>query len=517
MSVSAPYQIAASRYTASRINADLAAAGHVTLPPGVITVYEPIILTSGRKLIGSGPETVIVAAGDFPAIKAGDDILERCESSVIARLTVRHSNTLGSPSSSQSMSHGVWLWGQDLLVEDVEIFDCFNGVYLDTKTDTPSRRVRLVRVRASHSNPIVNSAQYGLQVNTVTGIEVVDCDWRDAWLDGIKLRRNCKDVRIVRGASSENGVSLGQGASGDGIDGFAGAEDVLIDGTVFEDNGGNGIVFKTVGDSSALGVDFNPPWGWMRNLVMRGVTCRGNAGGGIALDAIYNSTTSRGGGVAKLADTNEDDRPRTSHVKVENCILENNALQGISINSLYTTVRGTTCRANGRQGIEVQENARDVLIEDCQILGCSTESAGERPAINVQDGAARVVVRRTLMDGADHGDDVEIVDDSSYSGLTVYHRNGVEAEAGVVDLLVDSCVNRRVTSDAYASPLVSFETVATDERVRLIHEDTETTALNRYMGGVGSVYRSIAVGGTGTTLYIKESGAPGVKTGWVAK
>lgn len=514
--VAVSVQVAASYWTAERINADLEYWGALRLPAGVITVTESIVLPEGASLSGSGPSTIVVAAGDFPAIRVGTDN-ERADGCAVSDLQIRHSNTIGVPSSAQSASDGLLLRGSNVTVANVTIRDCFNGVRLYTDTDAPHEKISLVRVRSSHTNSTADTAQYGLQANTVTGLEVVDCEWRDAWLDGIKLRRNCKDVRIIRGCSSDNGVSLGQGASGDGFDGFAGSEDVLIDGTIFADNGGNGIVFKTVGDSVTLGIDFNPSWGWMRNLVMRGVTCRGNAGSGIALDAVYNSTTARGGGVAKLADTDEDDRPRTAHVKIADCILEENALQGISVNSLYTSIRGTTCRANGRHGIEVQENARDVLIEDCQILGCSTESAGARPAINVQSGAARVVVRRTLMDGADHGDDIEIVDDDSYTGLTVYHRNGVEVEAGAVDVLVENCSNRRVTSDAYASPLVSFEASTTTERVRLIHEGTETTALNRFMGGIGSTYRSVQVGGAGTTLYVKESGAPGVKTGWEGK
>ena len=75
------------------------------------------------------------------------------------------------------------------------------------------------------------------------------------------------DVKIINGSSSRNGRSLGTSASGDGIDCLAGGDGVVIDGTRFEGNLGNGIVIKTMGK-------FNPEFGHVRDYLVTNVIAR---------------------------------------------------------------------------------------------------------------------------------------------------------------------------------------------------------------------------------------------------
>lgn len=500
---------------ASVINDRLRLFGRYTLPARTVAIDEPIEVPDDAVLQGASLLSVLRCTGDFPAIKTINADGSKASRVLLRGFRITRTNTLGAVASVQSASHGLWLWGDDLTVEDVRVDDCFNAVYLADDADDRSNRIRLSRVVARHGNSLANSSAYGLQANTVNGLEVENCSWQNAWLDGIKLRRLCRNVRIVGGDSSENGVSLGQGASGDGIDCFAGGEDVVIDSVLFADNGGNGIVIKTIGLQS--GTDFTPSWGWVRQYSITNVRCRGNAGAGITIEGVYDSTSSYS---PTTANADEDNRPRASLIDITDAVCENNDHYGIFVNGLHVNVRGGVMRANLFEGVRVGENARDVVVDGVTILGCGTEDydpSPTRPAVTIEAGAERVRCSRLRMNGKDHGDAVEIVDDSSYAALTTIHRNGVEVLAGAKDVIVEHCHNLYVSSDPYASPLVVLGTAVEADRVVLHHSGTETTALNRFFGGPGSTYRSISVGGAGTTLYVKETGAPHTKTGWSAK
>jgi hypothetical protein len=501
---------------ASLISSRLQRTGVYRLPSGrSTTIHAPIVVPDGATLEGDGATSKIVCAGNFPAVKTINSDGTKASRAVLRGFRVSRPNTMGAVAAVQSDSHGLWLWGDDLVVEDVWIENCFNAVYLHDDESDRSNRIRLSRVVARHSNSLANSSAYGLQANTVNGLEVENCSWQNAWLDGIKLRRLCRNVRIVGGDSSENGVSLGQGASGDGIDCFAGGEDVVIDSVLFADNGGNGIVIKTIGLQGAI--DFTPSWGWMRQYSIKNVRCRGNAGAGITIEGVYDSTSSYS---PTLANAGEDNRPRASMIDITDAVCENNDHYGIFVNGRNVSVKGGVMRSNLFEGIRVGENARDVTLDRVTILGCGTvdyDPSPTRPAVTIEDGAERVRCSRLAMNGKDHGDAVEIVDDSSYAALDTIHRNGVEVLAGAKDVTVEYCANQYVSSDPYASPLVVLGTAVEADRVVLHHEGTETTAASRYFGGPGSTYKSISVGGTGTTVYVKETGAPHSKSGWVAK
>lgn len=493
--------------SASAIQRAVNGAQHVYFPSGTYLVAATITVPSNRVLSGVGYASCLTANGDYPVITLANADSSIPENVSLEQLRLAHTNTVG-PAVLQGSSYGVSLWGHNILLVDLWLVDCFSAVVLATEETNYSQDIRLERVYAEHSGPSANGAAYGLQVNTVSGIAITDCVWQDAWLDGIKLRKLCTDVRISGGACIRNGRGYGYGTSGDGIDMFAGAENVSVDGTVFANNGGNGVVIKTVGNSVSLGYDFNPSWGWMRNISLSNVTCRGNIGHGIAIEGVYNSTSTYS---PTLVDADEDNRPRASNIHITDPTIEGNGLMGIFVNGLHCNVDGGTIRNCQREGLTIAENARYVDVRNTTILGCSKAAVGDYPAVTTQSGARFVRFSGLRMNGKDHGDSVEIVDDSSYAGLTTYHRNGIEVLAGAEDIEVVHCTNQYVTSDPYESPAVVFG----DNRVLVQHSlSDQSTGNSRFYGGRGSTVVSRTYGTDGTTLWLKESAASS-KSGWV--
>lgn len=463
--------------------------GYARLPAGKFYITESVEIPDGGRFEGRGFGTELRAVGDFPAIRFNGVSNASLEN---LRLT-RHRPAVAG-------ANGVSIRGNDIRVEGVWIEGAFNAVLLETNDAEPSNRVSLRQVRANHEDATAASSQYGLQANTVFGLLVDDCHWQGAWLDGIKLRRRCRDVEIRKGSSSWNGASLGNGASGDGIDCFAGGENVTIDGTVFEGNGGNGIVIKTIGT-------FNPDYGRVRQYRISNVTAKANAGAGLTIEGVYDSSSTS---TPRLANVAEDDRPRAHGISVSQCVFENNASHGIFLNGFNINVSDCLMRANGHEGVRVGENARDTVVSTSQILGCGTVAAGTKPAITIESAAARIHITKVLMDGIERGDSVDVASDADKAVLTKMHRNSIEVFGSATEIFVTDCQSSNASADSFDRPVLSFQTSG---RLLLRHSGPVANPNTRYFfGGLGSTIQSTTTG----TLWVKESGANGF-TGWVAK
>lgn len=486
------------RYTAGHITHRLRRLGYFQIPAGVVVLTEPVRVPSGALLVGVGPSSVLSASGDFPAVVFEDRGGGRVSRAAFRDASVTRTNATGSP-GPLAQSHGVVVWGDDVEVSGVTVSDCMYAV-LVKESDVPNRRVVLRRVTARHSNPRATTSAYGLLANSVEDLVVEDCSWRDAWLDGIKLRKNCSGVRILRGDSSLNGTSTTD--AGDGIDCFAGADDVEIRGTRFHGNGvggvgGNGVVVKTVGG-------FNPGWGRARGVRLFGVVCSGNLGSGVAVEGVYDSGSARS---PRLASAAEDDRPRACDVELHGVVCSGNANYGAFLNGERVRVVGGVFRANGLEGLRVAENATDVLVTGASVRGCGAASPGARPAVTVEPGATRVTIADVDMYGKASADGDEGPDE----GRATTHRNGVEVLAGATHVTVRGCSNRHVTSDPNESPLVAFGDSA-GHAVTLHASGTLTSPEGKLFGGPGSTYTTSSGG-----LFVKDTGAPNSRDGWAKK
>lgn len=100
----------------------------------------------------------------------------------------------------------------------------------------------------------------------ITGGRFVDSETDD----GIKTLRRCQQIRIV-------GVDCSRNAK-DGIDLFAGADGVEIEGCVLEGNGAQGVDIKV----DAIGY---PPeeWGVIRNILIKGTQANNNGRNGVKI------------------------------------------------------------------------------------------------------------------------------------------------------------------------------------------------------------------------------------------
>lgn len=383
------------------VKRELALHGRFMHPGGVIPLAETVDVPSGAIVSGHGPRYIFKVAGDYPAFRI---VCDDPEGITLCGFKVTRASGRAS---------GIVLYGRDLLVENVWIENCLRGIEM-AEFDAKSRNVVMRRVRVSHSAPTASTSQFGIMATHVDGLVVEDCDLADAWLDGLKLYKWCRDVRVLRGRFHHNGKAYAvNGTAGEGIDCFTGGEDVVIDGTVLDHNGGSGLIIKTSGPHA--GMNFNPEFGRQRNFTLRDIVARDNVGAGIGIEGVYDS-----GSVfsPRLDSAAEDDRPRAAQIEIISARCENNGLHGLFLNGLDIQVQGGVMRANGLEGIRIGENARDVRVADTSIIGCGTAvAAGAALPVTVELGADRIHFDRVLMDAKDGmGDAVHAYGITSFTG-----------------------------------------------------------------------------------------------------
>jgi hypothetical protein len=277
---------------------------------------------------------------------------------------------------------------------------CVAGQY--GATPGTVRRVVLDRCRA------LNSAVFGYWVDEADGLELAHCTSAGSGLDGVKLRRNTRNTRIVGGHFSG-------AVGGDGMDCYAGGDTLTIQGAVFSGNGLNGLVIK----NDDLNRTDPATYGYVRSANITGVIATGNGGSGIA---------------CHRSSGNPDDptEPLVSGVNIVGAQLNGNGCYGLYLNARRVTAVGVSAARNGLDGVYLEPACRDVDLHGVHAAGNSTTTPGARDGIHVNGQRIRIV------GGSSIGSDPDgATGDTDLAAGTLTQRYGLRVEAAAVDVTVD--------------------------------------------------------------------------------
>jgi hypothetical protein len=354
-------------------------------------------------------------------------------------------------------------------------------------SDDTSNDLVTTAVRVAHSNPGVNTSQWGLQFNAVDRLTVRDGGARGAQLDGLKTRRNCRDILIDGG--------LYEGNRQGGLDLFAGGGYMTVRDVVANANGLGvgqpGINIKT----SAL----SPAYGNMRNIEVIGARARGNGGNGLGIGRDVVSVVTE---------------PQVIHVAVRGGVYDGNCIDlahnetgaGVIVDARSVEVEGVLSIRNKGPGLWVRQDARDVRI---------------RGGRYVANGVVNDVKCNIIIDGqrvrVDHPiclgkDGLGVTTDADFDALPAVTEYGIliQSSASDVTLEIDDSDFRGHSAMRFAMGGVPGPVIAH------ITGTGDPIALNIWPCSNGSTYHR-RDGGVGTSLYVKETAAqPNDPVGWKA-
>lgn len=454
----------------------------VHYPAGRYTITETITVPSGALFEGDGHDTVFVATGDFPAITVVDTDDSGTANTTLRNFSVERTNTLGSVGEAQTSSDGVLWLGSDGVVENVWIRDCYVGVRTSDGAVT-SDRLTLRNVRSTHSNATANTSLYGFQFDGVRYLRVDDCVASGHWFDGLKVRKNCRNVLVTGGRYHDNGAS----GAGDGIDAYSGGQLLRILGAVCEDNDGGGINVKSGGlTAEPVGAS---AFGYVRSVDVAHCTCRGNTG--IGLDLNRNTAA------------NPTSEPLVHAVTVTGCVLEDNTLAGLNVRARNVSVTGCVVRGNGAatHGAVVATEAVDVTVSGCVFAGNGGGTAG---TANLYVAGTRVQVVGCVFAGKDAD---TVTADSDHAGLSADAAYGVLVAGTASSVLI-----RDPRGHGHGTRLVDAQTTVSG--AVLVHSSGSGSPEGEVIGSVGSTFTRTD-GTANTCFYVKGTAATAdVKTGW---
>jgi hypothetical protein len=487
--------------TATEINTALAAFGYIRLPLGTTTIntdVDTITLPSNCRFEGSGRASILNLTGTGTGIEGlgVDDV-------TVENMTiVRDAAHLG-------IGEGIQVYGDNIVLRRLWITNNFVGINVVDRTNIDGLQSGEIRIENVHVDftavATAGNSQYAILLNTCDRAILWAAYETGYWLDGVKGRREVLYFQYVIGASNDNGQSLGAGASGDGVDLFAGANSSYISGVTFKGNGGNAIVYKTIKNAAPAINPSNPEWGAIRSHRVEGILSDGNQGSAVAIEGVVDAT---------LAPA-ERARPRVSQFHILNCVSQNDLNYGFYLNGFQITLANCTVRNSGLSGIEVGPQARDVTISDSLLWGAGYQAAATHSGIAIRTGAERVSVTGTRHNGKEAGDAIEIITDASYVPLVTTTKNPILVETGTTNISVVRCVAEYHTDDPtpYGIPVVSQQVGATD-LLHVVHTTTQGNPNNRFYGSIGSIIYSSAGAGLDTQIWVKCRGLSSDTTGW---
>jgi hypothetical protein len=457
---------------AAKITAALRGDGVVFLDAGTYNITQPIYVPSNATLEGVGTRTEIRCSGDYPAIVFENADESRAQSARVANLKITRSNTSGAP-ALQGESDGIRILGDDIAVEGVSIEDCFRGIRL-VEDVTPSERITIARCKITHANALANTSTYGIDCADVRSLTIRDCHVSGAWLDGIKLRKNTRDVLIAGGSSCENGVF----GAGDGVDGYVGGDTFKMIGVLCADNTGNGAQIKTG--------PLTPADGYARKFEITGCTFRDNTNVGLTI----NTSTID-------APTNTGLDIMTAYARVIGCLFEDNGSYGLFVRGRNFEIVAPTCLSNGDYGLVAITDALDVTVQGGHYVG------------NANGGMYLTGQRITVVAPTCIGkEDPDIDNDADYAGVTATQPYGIVLASVCDDVVIE---NPRGHSNGTA-----YWSMQGDFTGKNVVINASGAVAPSIPGSTGSTYRRTD-GGAGSSFYVKEAGPPQSTAGWAAK
>ena len=207
-----------------------------------------------------------------------------------------------------------------------------------------------------------DAAQYAYRIDACDSLLLDRCVATGAGLDTVKLRVHVGRLEMYGGDYS--GARMG-----DGIDGFAGANRILIQGSSFHDSAHNGAAFKT--DDDATGTmtveELRESMGWTERLILSDLRCYNNGGGGL--------TVHRTDGLDSDILTNDKSYGQPMGTIITNLQAWNNNNDGLALNVRGAYVSGAhlsnnALAATGAVGqMRIYPEARDITLHGVYCYG----------------------------------------------------------------------------------------------------------------------------------------------------
>lgn len=381
------------------VTAAAAGRGTVTIS-GPVTITGTITIPAGVTVRGVGPAAkVLVAAGfNYPAF-----LLDGTAGS-IQDLTVQKAS--GAAAGADGNAVRVTGNSDGARISNVTADGMSSGFYVAGQLGTTPGTVKRVvfdRCRA------LNSDQFGFQVDECDGLELAHCTSTVSGLDGVKLRRDTRNVVVTGGYFTGS-------TGGDGMDCYAGGDSFVIQGAAFVANGLNGVVVK----NDDLNRTDAATYGYVRTLTIANVIASGNG------------TVSGGSGIAiHRSSGNPDDvtEPLVTRVAVTGCQAHGNVNYGLYLNARAVTVSGLQATRNGLDGIYMEPACLDVTVVGAHVSGNSVTSSNTRDGIHVNGNRVQII------GGSSTGSDPDgAIDDTALAAGTKTQRYGLRVEAAATNV-----------------------------------------------------------------------------------
>lgn len=315
-----------------------------------------------------------------------------------------------------------------------------------------------------------NAGEYGLSFGYVDGLTIDNCKATHSWFDGIKFIRQVRNVDINGGYYCFNGESfftVGTNQSaGDGIDMYAGGENVRLLGGVYNFNRGLGIQIKN-DDALDLSGYAGSKYGMCRKLDFIGV------------ESSFNSVV---GGIGLTTNKSGDTSYSVTDVNIIGGRYEGNAVYGININGgQRVTLTDVKANRNGGQGIVVTQYSKFVDINNCTAVA-NGSGAGTGVGLLIQ--GKNVTVNGGLYLGCD-SDGLTVSTDLSL--LVKNHVSNIRIDATASDVTIN------MPTEAYNSSGRGILVSGSPTNVTIHQKPTENLVPNSSLiyGGIGSTITTL--------------------------
>lgn len=378
---------------------------HIQLPAGRFLLSSQIRVPSNFRLSGAGPGVTVLEVSTPPE----QDLIrvENASEVTIDQLSLVQTGERGKPKGAAiEIVHG----SKAVKIQDVHTYGFRSGISIGRdNNETPNSGIIL---RDCQTQAALN---FGIEVNDVRLLTIDSCRASFNRLDGIKLRKNARNVTLMGGESSNNGV---EGPNGNGLDAYAGGEALVIENTLVENNNGSGIYIKT-------GPLNDQDFGIVGRVQISGIRARKNSGSGLDIN--------RSGG--DIPDTNSDRvAVLPAHFLVVGGLYEENGSGGIYVRGTDITLMGVICRANAKSGIALS-TCWNVDIISPMVAFNGLSQPGTFPGITIggPEGAHHVTVSGGFVQGAD----VTTFRSGFDTPEEVTHSNAIYISKNSTDILIE--------------------------------------------------------------------------------
>lgn len=337
-----------------------------------------------------------------------------------------------------------------------------------------------------------DSGLFGIQVDNARNLNFINCEMTGSWLDGVKLRKNVKGVTFLGGDYSYNGAAwFADGTNqeaGDGIDCYAGGENITLIGTRLNNNNSAGIQIKNDDDTFLTGYGVGK-FGMNRKVELIGV------------EACYNRVNS-GISVTINSSTNPANTFLATDINITGGRYEGNAAYGIQVAAGRATVNNTITNHNGLAGLFIASQTNYAEVNNCISMANGTSA---KPSYGISIAGKNVTVNGGMYYGVDTSG---MAVGTDYNSLTPTHTTNVFIDNTAENVFINMVDEGRNIS---GRGIAISQTPGSIAKNIIIHQ-RPTELLNPgsslIFGSVGSmVYKRDAVQAA-DQVFIKVLGGP---------